>query len=144
MVNRLLVFAGLMYSFSCLLACSSANNKPIDIAFSADSSRIVLKNVDAAGLHQLRNTPGLDSSASLFLRVLDTPADDDSLGVEKEIDGHVRIVNEQVEFKPLKPFVKGRQYLVTTFLNTKFGNFQSVLNGTISRGVKPNQKLLKR
>lgn len=133
-----------MYGFTCLIACSSANNKPIDIDFSADSNSIVLKNIDAAGLHQLRNTPHLDSNASLFLRVLDTPADDDSTALETQIEGKVRIIDDEIEFRPLKPLIKGRQYMVSTYLNTKFGNFQSVLSGTIGRAVKPNQKLLRR
>ena len=144
MNKRILVYMALMYGYVSLIACSAANHRPIDIEFSADSSTILLKHIDAAGLHQLNNTAALDSNASLFLRVLDTPADDDSTAVESEIEGTVRIVNDQVEFRPVKPFVRGRQYLVTTYLNTKFGNFRSVLTGSISHGVKPNQKLLQR
>lgn len=144
MNKRILVYMALMYGFAGLIGCSAANNTPIDIEFSDDSSAILLKHIDAAGLHQLRNTAELDSNASLFLRVLDTPAEDDTTGVETEIEGTVRIIDDQVEFRPVKPFVKGKHYLITTYLNTKFGNFRSVLTGSISRGVKPNQKLLRR
>lgn len=144
MNKRILVYTALMYGFVGLIACSAANNTPLDIEFSADSSTILLKHVDAAGLHQLSNTAALDSNASLFLRVLDTPDDDDSTAVETEIEGTVRIINDQVEFRPVTPFVRGKQYLVSTYLNTKFGNFRSVLTGSISKGVKPNQKLLRR
>lgn len=144
MNKRILVCTALMYGFACLFGCSAANKTPIDIEFSADSNAILLKHVDAAGLHQLRNTAGLESNASLFLRVLDTPSEDDSTTVEMEVEGKVSIVDDQVEFRPVTPFVKGKAYLVTTYLNTKFGNFRSVLTGSMSRGVKPNQKLLRR
>lgn len=144
MIKDLKVFIYLIFGLSGLNACSSANNKPVSIGFSPDSTAILLKNIDPAGLYQLQGMGSMDSLPEALVRVLDTPADEDSTGIEQEVPGKIRLLKDGLEFKPLKPFAHGRQYLVTSYLNVRFGNLQSALKGTLSNRVKPTQQLLKR
>jgi hypothetical protein len=144
MIKRLKIYGYLVIGLIGFNACSSANSKPLSIAFSADSTRILIRDIDAAGLHQLHNMGDLDSLRSPLLTVMDTPSDEDSTGREHEVPGKTRFVNDVLEFRPEQPFQKGKQYLVITYLNVRFGNLQSVLRGTMRNGVRPNQKLLKR
>jgi hypothetical protein len=147
MIKDLKVFIYLIYliiGLSGLNACSSANNKPVSIGFSRDSTTILLKNIDPAGLHQLQTMGSMDSLSEALVHVLDTPADEDSTGIEQEVPGKIRLLKDALEFRPLKPFARGRQYLVTSYLNVRFGNLQNALKGTLSNRVKPTQQLLKR
>jgi hypothetical protein len=45
-------------------------------------------------------------------------------------------------FSPAKPFIKGREYLVITHMNAKFGDAEQIAKGQLSLGVKPVQKSL--
>jgi hypothetical protein len=144
MVKRLKEFGYLFVALAGFNACSSANNKPLSIGFSRDSSTILVTNIDAAGLHQLKTMGTPDSLEQAVVTVLDTPSDEDSSSQEQQVPGKIRIVNDVLEFKPSRPFQKGRQYLVTSYLNVRFGNIQSAFKGTMHNGVKPNQQLLKR
>jgi hypothetical protein len=144
MIKRLKVFIYLLIGLTGLNACSSSKNKPLIIAFSADSTAIQVRDIDAAGLHQMKMMGDPDSLTTPLLTVLDTPTDEDSTSQEQQVPGRLRLVNDTLEFKPEKPFQKGRAYLVTTYLNVRFGNLQSALKGTMRNGVKPNQTLLTR
>lgn len=144
MINSIKVHLYLLLALMCFSACSRTKNKPLSIAFSADSTAILVSNIDAAGLHQLKNMGNLDSLRTPLLTVMDTPTDEDSTGREQEVPGRTRLVEDVLEFKPDAPFRRGKQYLVISYLNVRFGNLQSALQGTMRNGVRPNQKLLKR
>jgi hypothetical protein len=144
MIKRLRLFVYLFSGMLIFHACSSANNKPISIGFSADSTAILIKNIDPAGLHQIRTMAGPDSLKDVLVTVMDTPGDDDSTSMEQRVPGHVHLVQEGLEFRPATPFKKGREYLVISYLNVKFGNILNAVDGTMHNAVKPNQQLLKR
>jgi hypothetical protein len=144
MIKRLKVFCYLLVGLAGFNACSSANNKPLSIGFSADSTMILVSNIDPAGLHRIQPMGDPDSLEQALVTVLDTPSDEDSTSQEAQVPGKIRIIDNVLEFKPEQPFKKGRQYLVISYLNVRFGDLQSALKGTMRNGVKPNQKLLKR
>lgn len=144
MIKKLKVHLYLILAAACLNACSAANNKPLSVGFSADSSKILVANIDDAGLHQLHAMGDLDSLRTPLLTVMDTPGDDDTTGREQQVPGKISLVEDVLEFSPDQPFKPGKQYLVITYLNVRFGNLQSALQGTLRNGVRPNQKLLRR
>jgi hypothetical protein len=144
MIKRLKIFIYLTIGLTSFNACSSANNKPVSIAFSSDSTTILLKNIDPAGLYQLQSMGSTDSLPAALVRVLDTPGDEDSTGTEHEVPGKIRLLKDGLEFRPMEQYKPGRQYLVTSYLNVRFGNLQRALKGTMSNRVKPTQQLLKR
>ncbi|RZK72054.1 MAG: hypothetical protein EOO92_20085 [Pedobacter sp.] len=127
-----------------IIACSSSNNKPLAIMFSADSTSIVISNVDRAGLLQLQNLKLTDSAYSNLISVLQTPSEKDSAIREELIGGTYQISDSTIVFTPAVSFVKNRDYLVITHINAKFGNAEQVAKGSLSTGVKPVEKQLTR
>jgi len=139
-VKGFLVFCAI----SSVFACTSTNSKPLLIGFSADSASIVFGNINQAGLLQLKNAPLTDSVFHNLISVLQTPSEKDTAIKEMPIEGQVSIRGDEVVFVPEKPFTKGRDYLVVTYLNARFGNAEDIMKGELSYGVKPTQKLLTR
>ena len=127
-----------------LFACSSANNKPLIIDFSADSSAIVFNNIGQTGLLQLQKRPGNGSTLSSLIAVLHSPSEKDSTLKELPVEGKILVTDSNVVFMPLKPFVKGRDYLVITHLSARFGAVGDLLKGEVVNRVRPQQKLLTR
>lgn len=140
LVTRFVValFSGLLF------ACSSANNKPLLIDFSADSSAIVFNNIEQAGLLQLQKNVGKDLTLNNLIAVLQSPSEKDATLKELPIDGKVLVTDSSVVFIPLRPFVKGKDYLVVTHLSARFGAVEDLLKGQVVNRVRPQQKLLKR
>jgi hypothetical protein len=139
-IQRLYAFFVVVFLF----ACSSANNKPLSIAFSADSTSIVFNGVDPVGLLQLQSESAGDSTLSALISVLQTPSERDSTLKELPIAGRVVVTDSNIVFIPTQPFVKGRGYLVITYLNARFGDAKDLVNGEVKPEVRPIQKLLTR
>lgn len=129
----------MLLSVACLISCSSANNKPVLIGFSSDSTSVEFRDVDPAGLLQVRNTPGIDTAYANVLSVMET----DSSGTELPVPGKVQVTDSMIVFHPLMPFIRGRDYLVISYLNAKFGNSTMIFSGKLNHNVKPVQVVLK-
>lgn len=127
-----------------LCSCSSANNKPIVIRFSADSTAIIFSGINPAGLLQVKNTPGIDTAYGNILSVIEVAGDNDSTKTEQPLPGKVEVTDTGVIFKPSAPFVTGKSYLVVSYLNVKFGDASMLLKGKLNSGVRSNQAILKR
>lgn len=127
-----------------LFACSSANNKPLLITFSADSASIVFNNIDPVGLLQLQGDAVSDSALSSLVSVLQTPSERDSTLKELPIAGRVVVTDSNLVFIPAQPFVKGRDYLIITYLNARFGDAKDLAGGELKPEVRPLQKTLRR
>jgi hypothetical protein len=128
----------------CLISCAPANNKPVLIRFSADSSRIIFSGIDAAGLLALRNTPGIDTSYSSVLSVVELAGENDSAGVERQLPGRIDIADSTVIFTPRDSFVRAKSYQVVSYLNARFGDAGMILTGKLDHKVKPFQIILRR
>lgn len=127
-----------------LCSCSSANNKPIVISFTADSTAIVFSGINPAGLLQVRNSPGIDTAYSSILSVMEIAGDNDSTQIERPLPGKVEVTDSTVLFRPLVSFVSGKSYLVMSYMNVKFGDASMLLKEKLNTGVKSNQVILKR
>jgi hypothetical protein len=137
MITLMLVLFSLAFS-----GCSSSNSKPLSIAFSTDSSKIVISNIDKPGLLGLQQLKTQDSVLKELIAVLQTPSETDSAIREELIPGKYSVTDTGVVFSPAKPFIKGREYLVITHMNAKFGDAEQIAKGQLSLGVKPVQKSL--
>lgn len=124
--------------------CSDANNKPLSIDFSRDSSAIVFSNIDPRGLLELQGLKNRDSVLTELVSVLQTPSEKDSLIREEEIPGKVVLTDSNLVFSPIQPFVSGREYLVITHLNIQFAKPEEIIKGKLSYTIKPQQKVLNR
>lgn len=133
-----------LLSVVCLVSCSSANNKPVLIGFSSDSTSIEFRGIDPAGLLQVRNTPHIDTAYSNVISVVQVPLEVDSTGIELPVPGKVRVTDSMIIFHPSMPFVHGRDYLVISYLNARFGNPAMIFSGKLNHNVKPRQVILKR
>ncbi|MET1056757.1 MAG: hypothetical protein ABWY16_15720 [Pedobacter sp.] len=128
----------------CLISCSPANNKPVMIRFSPDSSGIVFSRIDAAGLLELRNTSGIDTSYSSVLSVMEMTGENNPLAFEHEFPGRLAMSDSTIVFTPLVTFSKGKSYQVVSYLNAKFGNAAMMLTGKLDNKVKPQTVVLTR
>jgi hypothetical protein len=143
MLKNLLKSALLLFMAG-FLGCSSSNSKPLSIEFSKDSTKIIVSNIDKPGLLKLQELKTQDSIFSDLVAVLQTPSERDSTIREELISGNYAVSDSGIVFSPAQPFVKGREYLVITHINAKFGDAEQVAKGQLSLGVKPVQKSLVR
>lgn len=137
-LSGLCIFSGLF------LACSTSNNKPLLIDFSADSTCIVFNNIDRPGLLQLQSIEAQDSVLNDLISVLQTPSETDSTIKEMPLPGEFMITDTNIVFRPEKPFLKGNDYLVITYLNAKFGTTEQIIKSQLNTAVKPHQIVLTR
>lgn len=77
-----------------------------------------------------------------LVSVLQTPAEDDSVGMEMDWPGALSVAGDSLVFIPNKPFVKGKNYLVETIINSKFASGADILKSDVGRSLKPQQKTL--
>lgn len=133
-----------VFCFLFLLSCSQTNTKPLLIAFSSDSSQIVIKDINEAGLFQLKTNINKDSSYQNLVTVLQTPNDDDSISMEIEWQGKLSLKFNELLFTPNQPFVKGKTYLVETIINSQFASGKDIIKGKVGTQIKPQQQILKR
>jgi hypothetical protein len=127
-----------------LIACGSTNSEPLSIQFSSDSSKIVIKNINDAGLYQLKTNLATDSAYQKVVSVLQTPSDDDSLSMEIAYPGDLTIIGDSLIYTPKNEFVKGKVYLVETMINTQFAKSEEIIKSQVGRQIKAQQKILKR
>jgi len=127
-----------------LMACTSKDNTKLSIQFAADRSTIVISNIEAAALLQLKNNLPKDSLYQDVVTVLETPGDDDSVSIEKEWPGKLKMQENELVFTPDSPFVKGKSYLIESLLNVSFGNVKQLLKGEMKTTLNFQQKILKR
>lgn len=114
------------------------------IDFSVDSSAIVFNHIDQVGLNQLQGIEDSDSTFKTLVSVLETPNEQDTTFKEHAVDGKFQLTDSSLVFTPVLPFVKGRDYLVITHLNSKFGDIKDALRGELSTGIMPLQQVLTR
>ncbi|TCD03297.1 hypothetical protein [Pedobacter psychroterrae] len=134
-----------MYLFFCIqVACSTTNSKPLLIDFSADSTCIVFSNIDRPGLLQLTGVATQDSVLNSLISVLQTPSETDSLTKETPLAGKLTITDTNIVFKPFRPFLRGNDYLVITYLNARFGTEEQILKSQLNTAVRPHQVVLTR
>ena len=126
------------------LACTSTNSKPLLISFSADSTAIEFSNIDRPGLLQLQHTAAKDSVLNELIAVLQTPSETDTTIKEISLAGTLSLTDSNIVFTPQKPFVKGNDYLIITYLNARFGTADQILKSQLNTTVKPTQVLLTR
>ncbi len=117
-------------------SCGQSNNKPVYLGFSADSSAIIVKDIDRNGLYQLQRDSLLLDSMNL-IDVVETPGENDSVAVEKTVSGRVKLRGDSLFFFPDTPFAAGKTYLVQTFINARFAAGTDVLKAKLGTRVKP-------
>ncbi|RZK41261.1 MAG: hypothetical protein EOO90_11840 [Pedobacter sp.] len=127
-----------------LFACSSPESNRLSIDFSRDSSAIEISNIESAALLQIKNNITSDSAYQKLVSVLEIPGDSDTAGVEREFYGKLTVVNNQMVFIPNIAFVKGRDYLVETIINTQFASVGDVVGANVGQQLKREFKTLKR
>ena len=141
----MLKFAALccvLISFCCLAACNSTKNKPLEINFSKDSTSIVIRNVDPVGMAKIARGELSDSLLQELVTVVESPLKGDTAELELQLPGKVQQLGDSLVFQPSRPFEKGRKYMVLTYINSKFADFQSVIKSKTKFNMAPNQQVL--
>jgi len=126
-------YAGLCLLLCSLYACNSTKSRPLEIDFSKDSLAI-----------EIRNGELTDSLLQELVTVLQSPQAGDSAGLELEVPGEILPAADGLIFKPEAGFEKGRKYMVLTYVNSRFADFQSTIKSQTKFNMAPNQKVLLR
>ncbi|ARS42319.1 hypothetical protein CA265_22725 [Sphingobacteriaceae bacterium GW460-11-11-14-LB5] len=125
------------------LSCSNTNNRPI-IKFSEDSSSIIIKNIDEASLLQVKNAYQANADTLNLVSVLIKPGDLDSIQDELEVPGKVKVLGDSLVFNPDQPFLKGKEYLVESYIGIKFATAGDLIMGKGKQNLKAQRQTLKR
>ncbi|WP_025143394.1 hypothetical protein [Pedobacter jeongneungensis] len=126
-----------------VLSCSNRNNKPI-IKFSGDSTSIIIKNIDEASLLQVKNAYKANADTLNLVSVLIKPGELDSIQDELEVAGKVKILGDSLIFNPDQPFIKGKDYLVESYIGVKFATVGNLITGSAKHNLQQQKQTLKR
>ena len=125
------------------LSCSNTNNKPV-IKFAGDSASIVIKNIDEVSLLQVKNAYKANADALNAISVLIKPGELDSIQDELEVPGKIKILGDSLVFRPDQPFIKGKEYLVESYIGVKFATAGDLMMGKGKQNLKAQRQTLKR
>jgi len=143
MFNNFFKCPGLIAIAVFAFSCSNTNNRPI-IKFSADSSSIIIKNIDEASLLQVKNAYQASADTLNLVSVLIKPGDQDSIQDELEVQGKIEILGDSLIFNPEKPFVKGKDYLIESYIGVKFATVGNLISGNAKHNLQAQRQTLKR
>ncbi len=124
------------------LACQNQEQPiSIQIDFNADSSAIVFLNIQKSSLKMIKTL--LDSGKNEaeqmnLVSVLQLNSAPSEALAEEVFPGKIAIVENVLTFIPDQPFVKGKEYLVETYIESTFGDFKSIASANL--GHKPQVK----
>ncbi|WP_316737949.1 hypothetical protein [Pedobacter aquatilis] len=124
-----------------IASCSNTNKNPV-IKFSADSNLIIIKKIDETSLYQVKNNLSLDSSN--LVSILSIPNVTDSLQDEEKVSGTLKLLADSIVFTPEENFIKGKTYIVETYLGTSFADKNKLFKGKITHNLQPYVQVLKR
>lgn len=134
-MNNFFAKIGVVTLITLALGCSQANNKPLSIHFTPDSTAFEVNHIDPAGLLQLQQLEEGDSRQREWLWVSASG---------KRLEGKLVLKNKALYFYPKEPLQRGTRYTVSTFLNSSFGSPSQVLKGKVNYQVRPKQQQLVR
>ncbi|MGN7990462.1 hypothetical protein ACTJKC_24200 [Pedobacter sp. 22226] len=143
MFKRFLKYSVVVAVFMSAFSCSNRNNKPV-IKFSGDSTSIIITNIDEASLLQVKNTYQANVDTVNIMSVLIMPGELDSIQDELEVAGKVKIVGDSLIFNPDQPFVKGKDYLVESYIGVKFATVGNLITSSAKHNLQPQKQTLKR
>lgn len=122
-----------------LISCTTANNRPLSVRFSTDSSTLVFEDIDPVGMGQLRQGLLADSSIATLVKVQEKNIENDT---EQNVHGLFSVTDSSLVFKPDRAFAAGKTYLVISYLNARFASPEMLLKGKMDHQLKPQQFLL--
>jgi len=125
------------------ISCSNTNNRPI-IQFSADRTSIIIKNIDEASLLQVKNAYKDSSNALSMVTVLLKPGELDSVQDELEVPGKINVAGDSLIFNPDSPFVKGKTYVVESYIGVKFATVGNLISGNAKQNLQAQRQTLRR
>jgi len=125
------------------ISCSNTNNRPI-IQFSDDSTSIIIKNIDEASLLQVKNAYKANADTINMITVLLKPGELDSIQDELEVPGKINIAGDSLVFNPDSAFVKGKTYVVESYIGVKFATVGNLISGTAKQNLQAQRQTLRR
>lgn len=120
-----------------LMSCASDSHTPVAVTFSNDSTSIVFSGIEQAGLYALRNSADTTQAYAKIISVIEVAGSADSMGSEQSLSGRITTTDSTMIFHPDVPFLRGKRYQVTTYLNARFGNMSMLMKGKVGPALKP-------
>jgi len=136
-------YLGLLIVAFLAISCSNTNNRPI-IQFSDDSTSIIIKNIDEASLLQVKNAYKANSDTINMITVLLKPGELDSIQDELEVPGKINIAGDSLVFNPDSAFMKGKTYVVESYIGVKFATVGNLISGTAKQNLQAQRQTLRR
>lgn len=141
---RLNILILLFLSMSCNNPNSNLLANTIEISLSADSSSILIKNIDKPIIEILTADSLSQTQWQANISVYTKTKDEDMQDLEQPLPGDYTFKENQLAFKPTNPFKKGERYLVELYLRNPDGNLLEKLKPAGSPfNQKPIQKIIK-
>jgi len=139
MFSKITLFAACCLFFT---SCSFNRGEDLSITFSADSSKIVFAGIEETNLYQLKQALNNNSINANLVNVVQI--DDDFPDKDKDIDGKLSVVGNDLLFTPDSALIKGRKYLIRTVLQSSFGKTSDILKSDLGHNIKWKEKILQR
>lgn len=136
-------YLGLFMVAFLAISCSNTNNRPI-IQFSGDSTSIIIKNIDEASLLQVKNAYKANADTINMVTVLLKPGELDSIQDELEVPGKINIAGDSLVFNPDSAFMKGKTYVVESYIGVKFATAGNLISGTAKQNLQAQRQTLRR
>ena len=127
-----------------LIACDTTNNKPLQIKFSVDSTKIVILGVNTTNLYEIKKALDSNTVDPRLVLVTQISSDKDSLTKEIDFPGSLFLFGDSILFIPKQAFVKGESYRVATLINTQFAAPLEIAKGDVGHQIKTQQQVLKK
>ena len=93
---------------------------------------------------QVKNAYRANADTLNLVSVLLKPGDLDSIQDELEVPGKLKILGDSLVFNPNQPFLKGKEYLVESYIGIKFATVGDLIMGKGKQNLKAQQQTLKR
>ncbi len=142
MLKTIKAFAIILFLITGLAACGNKEVNGLSITFNKDSTAIIVSGMDQAGYFSLEDLNKKGDSLKGIVTVLETPNQRDTLFMEREMPGSISLVDNNVVFTPDTPFVKEREYVVSTLINSGVGGSRNMMKGKLNIKAATTQKTL--
>ncbi|MNQ94679.1 hypothetical protein D3C85_1102020 [compost metagenome] len=93
---------------------------------------------------QVKNAHKDSSNAFNLVTVLLKPGELDSVQDELEVPGKINIAGDSLVFNPDSSFVKGKTYVVESYIGVKFATVGNLISGNAKQNLQAQRQTLRR
>lgn len=93
---------------------------------------------------QVKNAYKANADTINMVTVLLKPGELDSIQDELEVPGKINVAGDSLVFNPDSAFMKGKTYVVESYIGVKFATVGNLISGTAKQNLQAQRQTLKR